>query len=109
MSVNAVKVRCDVDEEESQSEEEGDNGFLRGESRVRTTLKIQNEAVMIKDIGDLNFNRRQKIRLKHINEPSDGQIQDLEALIRTRNVPCVSGAAGMIDLNDRVDNSVGST
>ena len=34
---------------------------------------------MIRDIGDLRLNQRQKIRLKHINEPRDGQIQDLEA------------------------------
>ena len=102
LSVYAVKIQCDVSNEESESEEEEElekSEYSEGETKDRTKLKIQNEGEVIKDIGDLRWKKRQKIKLRHITEPKDGQIQELEALIRTRIVPYVGGAAGEIALN----------
>ena len=121
LSVNAVSVQGGVTDEESQSDEEEElvnNSYSYNESKVRTKLKIQNNADVINDITDLGWTKRQKIKLRHINEPKDGQIQELEALIRTRNVPVVANAGDATNriashpeeyINDSEKNQLGPT
>ena len=88
--MNAVKTRSGSTAEDSQNEtgsESDDSEQCNYTSRVRTKLRIQNDADVIHDITDLGWNRRQKLKLRHIADPQDGEIQELEALIRTKNVP----------------------
>ena len=93
-SVYTVRSCGDIYDTESDNEEEAkveENEYV--DTKGRTRLRIQNEGDEIRDIADLGWKKRQKIRLRHITEPKNGQIQELEALIRTRNVPLAGDAA----------------
>ena len=100
LSVYAVRNQCDVSDTGSESDDEEKlEESEYSETKGKTKLRIQNEGEEIRDIGDLGWKTRQKIKLRHITEPKDGQIQELEALIRTRNVPHAGNAAEEITWN----------
>ena len=75
-SVYTVRSCGDIHDTESDSEGEAkveENEYANAKRRTR--LRIQNEGDEIRDIADLGWKKRQKIRLRHITEPKNGQIQ----------------------------------
>ena len=78
LSVNAVKTRSGSTAEDSQNEtgsESDDSEQCNYTSRVRTQLRIQNDADAVKDIADLGWNKRQKLKLRHIADHKMGRFR----------------------------------